>query len=130
MKRLISIVLILMFTATLATAADRRINTPKVRYIEPKSEAVVDLTGKESLVFKWKSTPIPAGGRMAYKFNVYEEYGYEVVVDEKLYPKVFSIEVPVDKFENGMTYTWQVKQRDARSRVWSMDSRWSFTIKK
>ena len=130
MKRLISIVLILTFTATFATAADKRTNTPKVRYIEPKSEAVVDLTGKESLVFKWKSNPVPGGGRMAYKFNVYKEYGYDVVVNEKLDARVFSIEVPADKFENGMTYTWQVKQRDAHSRIWSMDSRWSFIVKK
>ena len=44
--------------------------------------------------------------------------------------KVFSFEVPADVFEPGVTYTWQVKQRDEWTRLWSRNHRWSFKVKK
>ena len=130
MKKLIPFLLISVFVTTLAMAVGRRGDTPQPRCIGPKNEAIVDLTGKESLLFSWKSNPVPSGGRMAYKFDLYKDYGYEVVESEQLDAKVFSIEVPADKFENGALYTWQVKQRDYHTRIWSRDYRWSFTVKK
>ena len=128
-KRISLSFLILMSLVPLSMAGERQ-SSPNVRYTYPKSESIVDLTGKEELEFTWKKMPIPSGGRSAYKFNLYKGFGYEELVDEKLEDKVYSIKVPVKIFENGETYTWQVKQRSMRSRVWGKDNRWSFKVKK
>jgi len=130
MKKILTITLLFAMVATFVWAAGDREKTPKVRYVNPRSESIVDLTGEENLTFKWKSTPIPGGGRIAYKFEVYKDFGYEKIVNEVLGERNFSIEIPSEKFENNQLYTWQVKQRDRRTRIWSMDSRWSFTAKK
>ena len=130
MKKLLLSFLVFVTITTLVWAGGDRERTPRVRYIEPKKQAVVDLGDKEALTFEWKSTPIPGGGRMAYKFELYKGYGYETVVSETLRERIFSIEIPADKFKDGELYTWQVKQRDARTRLWSMDKRWSFKVKK
>jgi len=129
---------ILLFTAFFITAATlawawmggRGDYTPEVRYISPKDEFVVDLKGEKSLTFEWQPTPIPGGNRLAYKFELFKEFGYERIVKEVLSPRVFSFEVPADVFEPGATYTWQVKQRDEWTRFWSRNHRWSFTVKK
>ncbi|MFH1593178.1 MAG: hypothetical protein ABID09_00600 [Candidatus Omnitrophota bacterium] len=130
MKKLFPLILAALFIATLVQAGGDRERTPKVPLLEPLNDAVVDLSGKESLLFRWKPSPRPGGGRIAYKFDLYKEFGYEAVFGEELEHDVYSIEVPVDKFENGALYSWQVKQRDARTRFWSMDHRWSFKVKK
>ena len=130
MKKLLMLVLVFMITATIVWAGGDREKTPKVGYIEPKNDHVADLTGKKSLTFKWKGGRRPAGGRMAYKFDLYKGFGYGVVVSKKLDARTTSITIPADKFEDGASYTWQVKQRDARTRFWSMDHRWNFKVKK
>lgn len=128
---LITVALFLSFTLLQTVwAVGRRNNTPLVRYLEPKNDSTVDLKGKENMVFQWKKMPIPGGGRAKYKFELYDGFGYERIVSEDLKHDVYSIEVPADKFENGKLYTWQVKQRDATTRIWSRDDRWSFKVKK
>lgn len=130
MKKVTLFFLAFVMTASIVLAGGDREKTPMVQYLEPGNDSVVNLKGKESLVFSWKKAPVPGGGRKAYKFDLYKGFGYEVVVGEKLNYKTYSIEVPADKFENGSTYTWQVKQRDANSKFWSMDHRWAFKVVK
>ncbi|NQU94804.1 MAG: hypothetical protein HQ549_01050 [Candidatus Omnitrophica bacterium] len=132
MKKLCVIVLIFVITITTLTFAgsDSRRIVPNVRYTTPRNDSIVDLAGKEVLEFKWKSTPAPSGGRSVYKFDLYKGFGYEVLASEKLGHKVYSIKAPVDMFEDGGEYTWQVKQRGRKSRLWGIDNRWSFRVKK
>lgn len=130
MKKIAVFFLIAAVAASFAYAKQGRDSIPTVRYIEPKDEAIVDLRGKREVIFSWKANPIPGGGRKAYKFSLYKGTGYDTVVSEQLDPKTYSIEVPTDMFEDGEIYTWQVKQRDARLQIWSMDHRWRFRIKK
>lgn len=105
-----------------------RAQVPEVAYMEPDNDSVVDLSGKSILTFTWKSVPIPSGGRAAYKINIYNGFGYDVAFSETLDPKVFSTEVPADKFEDGKIYSWHVKQRDDRSMSWSRYDTWSFKV--
>jgi len=105
-------------------------HAPEVRYMQPRDEAVVDLSGKEGVIFSWKPTPIPSSGRECYKITIYKEFSYEVVFKRTLGRDVTSIMVPQDLFERGETYTWKVKQRAARKGAWSWNSRWSFKVEK
>ncbi|MBN1353594.1 MAG: hypothetical protein JW994_02850 [Candidatus Omnitrophica bacterium] len=131
MKRLTLIMLIAaLLNAAAFAGTDRRNQTPKVRYIKPANDSVVDLTGRESLVFTWKPTPKPGGGRTAYRFELFKDFGYEVVEDVTLEHDIYAAEVDADKLINGAAYSWQVKQRDRKTHVWSMDNRWGFKVKK
>ena len=127
-KRLLVFAIVLGLAQT--AWAGGRLDTPIVKYIEPKNDSVVDLAGKGSITFAWKSSPTPGSGRMAYKFNLYKGFGYEVVFGKKLEHDIYMIEVPSDLLEDGAQYSWQVLQRDAKTRIWSRDYRWSFRVKK
>lgn len=129
MKKMI-LTLLILIVATVSLEARERQDAPLVRYTFPKSESTVDLAGKKNLTFSWKGMPIPSGGRRAYRFTLYKGFGYEEVFKETLDFQVYSIDVPADKFENGVEYTWQVKQRSGRSGHWGKDNRWSFSVKK
>jgi len=111
-------------------AAETRLMAPRVVYSAPDNDSVIDLTGKKTLTFAWKSMPTPAGGRSAYRITVYKGFSYDVVFTQDLDPEVFSVEVPVEKFDDGLTYSWIVKQRDASSSQWSRYNSWSFKAKK
>lgn len=104
------------------------IKTPRVNYISPTNESKIDLTGKEYLAFSWKPTPIPSGGRKAYRFSLFKGYEYDTVFDQELDPQTTSIDIPCSILEDNETYTWRVKQRDGGG--WSPDLRWSFEAKK
>lgn len=116
--------------STSAFAGTDRLGVPRIAYLEPNDEAVVDLTGKAALAFKWKNQPIPSDGRHAFRFKLIKGFGYDTVVSEELGRDVFSIKVPADKFENGATYSWYVQQRDASKMLWSRFETWSFKVKK
>lgn len=102
--------------------------TPRVEYLQPANQSEADLTGKETLLFSWREVPIPAGGREMYRFTLYKGFGYKVVMTKDIDERTFSIEVPADKFEDGETYTWRVKQRDGKTLVWSLYDTWSFKV--
>ncbi len=105
--------------------------TPEVLYLLPHNDHEVDLTGKDSLHFEWKSVPKPGGGREAYRFELFKgrEEAYDRIYNAELRRDVYSIEIFADKFEDGMMYTWRVKQRDATTSVWSRQGdRWRFTV--
>jgi hypothetical protein len=106
-----------------------RDKVPSVPQLSPDDEIAIDLTGKPGITFKWKSSPIPGGGRAAYRFKLIKGFKYDFIVSEELAQGVFSIDVPAGKFEDGATYSWYVEQRDASLNVWSRhDTVWSFKV--
>lgn len=110
-------------------ADGRRSDVPSVPYLSPDDQTTIDLTGKPGITFKWKSAPIPGGGREAYRFKLIKGFNYDFIVSENLPHDVFSIDVPADKFEDGATYSWYVEQRDASLNMWSHhDPVWSFKV--
>lgn len=125
---MLGILLTSCIISTVTFASSNRRPVPRVMYLAPNNDSAVDLSGKDSLVFSWKSQPVPAGGRVAYKFTLYKDFGYEVIAGETLSPKVFETEVTADKFTDGATYSWQVKQRDGGTMIWGRAERWSFKV--
>lgn len=130
-------IVILMTTLIVLTAPDlsvfagesKRDMVPNVPFLSPDDESTIDLTGKPGITFKWKSVPVPGGGRDSYRFKLIKGFKYDFIVSEQLKQGVFSIDIPADKFEDGTTYSWYVEQRDASLMVWSRhDTVWSFKV--
>ena len=96
----------------IASAQSERTRIPRVDYLEPNNDSVVDLTGKTALTFRWKNSTTPGGGRQAYKFGLYKGFEYGAIVSQNLKPDVYSVEVPANLFEDGATYSWHVQQQD------------------
>jgi hypothetical protein len=120
-----------VFGAHVYAGDSERDRVPKVEYLSPDDETTIDLTGKAGITFKWKSTPIPGGGRDAYRFKLIKGFKYDFIVSEELGQGVFSIDVPADKFEDGTIYSWYVEQRDASLMVWDRhEIVWSFKVVK
>lgn len=111
-------------------AQSERTRIPRVEYLEPENDSVVDLAGKDSLLFRWTASAAPGGGRQAYRFRLYKGFEYGAIVSENLRPDVFSIKVPADKFEDGATYSWHVQQQDAANMWWGLFNTWSFKVSK
>ena len=105
-------------------------SVPRVAYVSPSDGAVLDLTGKEKLVFEWQMVPIPSGGRDSYRFALLKAEGYGEISGQVIDERTFTAEVPADKFEPGTRYRWYVKQRDAKTMVWSLYDTWYFTVSK
>ncbi len=130
----ITILIILCMALTIScisalSGGSERDKVPSVPQISPDDEIMIDLTGKPGITFRWKSTPIPGGGRAAYRFKLIKGFKYDFIVSEELGQGVFSIDVPADKFDDGVTYSWYVEQRDASLNVWSRhDTVWSFKV--
>lgn len=105
-------------------------SVPKVIYAKPSDGSELALTGQNEVVFEWRMVPIPSGGREIYKFVLFKGDGYEEVSSQVIDPRTFRAEVPANKFEPGASYRWYVKQRDARTLVWSQHDSWYFKIAK
>ncbi len=103
-------------------------SVPKVIYTKPADGSVLDLAGKDKIVFEWQMVPIPSGGRETYKFVLFKGGGYEEVSSQTIDPRTFLAEVPADKIESGASYRWYVKQRDAKTLVWSQYDSWYFEV--
>ncbi|MDP3791932.1 MAG: hypothetical protein Q8R38_07810 [Candidatus Omnitrophota bacterium] len=128
-KKAFILMVICLLLASGAFATGRRSDVPNVPFLSPDDEITIDLTEKPGITFKWKNSPVPGGGRDAYRFKLIKGFKYDFVVSEELPQNVFSIDVPADKFEDGVTYSWYVEQRDASARIWSRhDTVWSFKI--
>jgi len=121
-------IMLAALSATVFAGGSERDKVPMVAYLSPDNDSEVDLTGTQSRTFKWKSAPIPGGGREAYRFKLAKGFGYDTIVSENLGQGVFSTEVPADKFEDGVTYSWYVQQCDASLMVWSRYDTWSFKV--
>lgn len=106
------------------------VETPRVIYEDPPDGATLDLTGKNELIFKWQPLPIPSGGRECYKFTLYKESGYGEIVSQIIDPRTFSVSVGAEKFEDGKTYRWSIKQRDDWTMNWSRYDVWYFKVVK
>jgi hypothetical protein len=105
-------------------------SVPKVIYTTPADGSALDLTGKDKVVFEWRMVPIPSGNREAYKFVLFKGNGYDKVYGLTIDPRTFRAEVPADTFEPGARYRWYVKQRDAKTLVWSQYESWYFEVVK
>ncbi|MDP3792102.1 MAG: hypothetical protein Q8R38_08695 [Candidatus Omnitrophota bacterium] len=105
-------------------------SVPRVAYVKPQDQSVVDISDGKGVVFEWAMLPIPSGNRDSYRIVVHKGDGYDVVVDQVIDPRTFSIAVPADKFENGVTYWWYVKQRDGKTLMWSQHDIWYFEVAK
>ncbi len=133
MRRTLAIVILAVMVAIMPVMAGgmrSSTQTPDVRYLLPANDHDVDLTGKDTLTFKWLALPKPGGGREAYKFELFKgaEEAYNRIYSAELKPNVCAIDIPADTFEDGVMYTWRVKQCDAHSSVWSRaGDRWRFT---
>jgi len=135
MKKMILLLALLLLLPCLAQGIGGGMDgdsgsVPKVIYTKPAYGSVLDLTGKDKVVFEWQMVPIPSGNREAYKFVLFKGDGYEEVSSRTIDPRTFSAEVPADKFEYGASYRWYVKQRDAKTLVWSQYDSWYFKIVK
>lgn len=128
-KKALILMMICLMLASSVFAVGRRGDVPNVPFLSPYDEATIDLTGKQGITFKWKNAPLPGGGRDAYRFKLIKGFKYDFIVSEELGQDVFSIDVPADKFEDSVTYSWYVEQRDASLRIWSRhDTVWSFKV--
>ena len=128
-KKALILMMICLMLASPVFAVGRRSDVPNVPFLSPDDETTIDLTGKQGITFKWKNAPLPGGGRDAYRFKLIKGFKYDFVVSEELERDIFSIDVPADKFEDSVTYSWYVEQRDASLRIWSRhDTVWSFKV--
>ena len=85
---------------------------PKPRLIEPATD-VVDLTGKDTLEFKWSPHEGDQVRRDHYDFRLYR--GYTMVESTRILkmripPRQWSIVLKTDIFEDGQVYTWSLRQ--------------------
>ncbi len=132
MKKIVVLIILciaLMISAVSAFAGGRRSDVPNVPFLSPNDEITINLTQTPGITFKWKNSPVPGGGREAYRFKLIKGFKYDFIVSEELPRDVFSIDVPSDKFEDGVTYSWYVEQRDASLNMWSRhDTVWSFKV--
>lgn len=110
--------------------SNRRTMVPRVAYLEPANDTVIDLSGKKTLTFSWKQQPMPGGGREGFRFRLYKGFDYALIFKEELARDTLSIDVPTDKFEDGGTYSWNVEQRDSAGMLWSLHDTWSFRVTK
>jgi len=135
MKKMVPLLAALLFLPCLAEGIGGGMegasgSVPKVIYIKPADGSVVDLKDKDGVVFEWQMVPVPNGNRETYKFVLFKGDGYEEVSSLTIDPRTFSTEVPADKFEPGASYRWYVKQRDAKTLVWSQYDSWYFKVVK
>lgn len=85
---------------------------PEPWLLEPVLEAV-DLTGKDTLAFKWRPDPGPLLYRKCYDFRLYKGYQtYEStqILKKRVDPNVYSVVLDASLFEDGQVYTWTLRQ--------------------
>ena len=85
---------------------------PRPRLLSPDGE-VVDLSGKDEILFKWSPHEGKPIGRDYYDFRIYK--GYEMLesalfVKKKIPPREHSVAVGTDMFRSGEVYTWSLRQ--------------------
>lgn len=85
---------------------------PEPWLLSPISETV-DLTGKDTLTFKWRPDPGPLLLRKYYDFRLYK--GYQTfestqILKKQVDPNTYSIVLDAGLFEDGQVYTWTLRQ--------------------
>jgi len=127
--KLLSVAIVVVF-CVLSCGLASKYFVPKVAYLSPKSEGEITIKAGESIMFSWKTSPRPGSGRDSFRFVLRKGFEGENIVAETLPPTVYSYTVLGDKFENGSTYSWFVKQRDMRTQSWSLADTWVFKVYK
>ena len=85
---------------------------PQPRLLEPARE-MVDLSGKESLLFRWSSHEQARGFRMYYDFRLYKGYNMlesTLIFKQKVDPTQNAVALSAAMFEDGQVYTWSLRQ--------------------
>ena len=119
MRKILFLALIL-FIATPVFARHARVEgafnksgfVPAPRLVAPVIDTV-NLTGKNTLVFKWSSHEGDPLQRLYYDFRLYNGYnmvGSSLVYKKRVSAREFSIILKSDLFQNGQIYTWSVRQ--------------------
>ena len=87
-------------------------DVPEPRLISP-SRDVIDLSGKQELVFKWSPYERARGFRDYYDFRLYkgsDMLAGSLIMKKRVDPNIYELRLPSNTFENGMTYTWSLRQ--------------------
>ena len=114
----VGLVLIALFSSKEMTWARARdfepgeTTAPQPELLSPTSE-VVDLTGKDSLTFKWSPFIGNLFEREYYEFRLYK--GYNQVQANEIYRQrvprnIYAVVLKTDMFQNGEVYTWTLRQ--------------------
>jgi len=80
--------------------------------LSPAAEQV-DLAGKDTLEFKWSPHEGIRGIREYYDFRLYKGYNTvesALILKERLPGDTYQYNLASDKFEEGQTYTWTLRQ--------------------
>lgn len=114
------IFLFLIIFLSVSSLAESRMNgmgasfdfIPQPRLTWPIKEEI-NLTGKDSLEFKWSPHEGRASGREYFDFRLYKGYNMlesTLVLKERVSPYSYSFSVKSDFFEDGQIYTWSLRQ--------------------
>ena len=85
---------------------------PEPRLLSPTGEEV-DLTGRDSLEFRWSPHEGSPTGRDYYDFRLYKEYDMlesTLVFKQRVGPRESSIVLKSEMFASGAVYTWSLRQ--------------------
>ena len=118
MKKLLAIFIILCLSGTsfagsaLTGTRFGEDEVPQPRLISPARD-VIDLSGKDELVFKWSPHERARGFRDYYDFRLYKGYDMlagSLIMKRQVDPNAYELRLPSNTFENGSTYTWSLRQ--------------------
>ena len=87
-------------------------SVPEPTLLSPVGETV-DLTGKETLTFKWSPFEGRIYKRQGYDFRLYK--GYQTYAQNEIHkmrtgPNTYAIILEASLFEDGEVYTWTLRQ--------------------
>lgn len=85
---------------------------PEPVLLSPTTESV-DITGKDSLEFKWSPHEGTRSFRRFYDFRLYEGSNLvesALIYKEQIPPEQYAKSLPSNTFENGKVYTWTLRQ--------------------
>jgi len=87
-------------------------DVPELMLLSPVGETV-DLTGEETLEFKWSPFEGRVYKRQGYDFRLYKgrrTYAQDEIYKEQVGPNVYHAVLKADMFEDGEVYTWTLRQ--------------------
>jgi hypothetical protein len=117
-KTMLILALLLVATTQVFGGRISAIEAPSMVYVPPPvllqpRSGEVNLMGKEFLEFKWSPHEGASGFRDYYDFRIYN--GYKTVQEtlffkERIAPDIYQYNIKADKFQDGATYTWAMRQ--------------------
>jgi hypothetical protein len=85
---------------------------PEPRLLSPIGETV-DLTGKDTLEFKWSPFEGVLFKRRFYDFRLYKgrlTYAKDEIYKKRVSPNEYAVVLKADMFDDGQVYTWTLRQ--------------------